>query len=92
MNNELSLLFKEKLRNNCSEAYFYGSQTVRINLEKDIDIAIVCEQQEIYRIAKILSRLQESIQQLIHPIFINHNDIVRNPGFKKIVSNGIRII
>ena len=92
MNNEFLFLIKEQLHNNCSAAYLYGSQMKQVDPDKDIDIAIVCMEQEIIAISQVLNNIQVSIQQLIHPIFLTHEDVSRNPGFKKIVSDGLRII
>lgn len=85
-------IIHEELNSCCEAVYLYGSQVNSSDISKDIDLAIVCRVEQKVEVLEKLNKLQNSIHQLIHPIFITKSDIERNPGFKKIVTDGCKFI
>jgi hypothetical protein len=63
----------------------YGSQLSNPNIQRDVDLVLVCEDEEKDRVAQKLARIQEGFPFLLHAIFVYRSDIKENPQLRKLI-------
>ena len=82
---QLRNLLQERLLLMCPEAFIYGSQLTESTIQKDIDLVLVCEDDEKRSLAQQLAKIQEEFPCLLHAIFVSRADIQQNPQLRILV-------
>jgi hypothetical protein len=75
----------------CHGAFLYGSQLKRPSMDRDVDVALLCEDRQKDDLRKALAVVQQECSYLIHAIFVSQQNVEANPHLRKLLEEARRL-